>query len=194
MSKRVFRYFWLFMTSQEQWLNKMAADGYRLSGTTTAHYEFEECEKGKYQYCVVYVANYSKEHVEEYVRFLESYGYRVFYKNLNLNYSTGKVEVRPFAEEGGRVATRGTTLYKELLIVEKENDGTEFKQCPTYEQRYNSYKKLQLWGILGVFGAAALGLIAKSPVWGVMEVLAFVWVVLFWMEIRKLKRTQLMRY
>ena len=82
MSKRVFRFFWLFMTSQEQWLNKMADNGYRLSGTTTAHYEFE--------------------------------------------------------------ATEETTLHKELLIIEKEKDGAEFKLCPTFEQRYNAYSKLRL--------------------------------------------------
>ncbi len=188
MSKRVFRFFWLFMTSQEQWLNKMADDGYRLLGTTTAHYEFEECEKGKYQYCVVYVANYSKEHVEEYIKSLSSYGYRVIYKNLNMDYSTGKVEIRPSAEEGGRIATEETTLHKELLIIEKEKDGTEFKLCPTFEQRYNAYSKLRMWGIVGFIVSAVLCVVGKSVLWAVIASLPLVWTILFQLEIMKLKK------
>ena len=50
-------------------------------------------------------------------------GYSVFYKNINLNYSVGKVRWRPWAEIGGRIATNTTTFNRELLIVEKENDG-----------------------------------------------------------------------
>ncbi len=188
MSKRVFRFFWLFMTSQEQWLNKMADNGYRLSGTTTAHYEFEECEKGKFQYSVVYVANYSKEHVEEYIKSLCACGYRVIYKNLNMDYSAGKVEIRPSAEESGRIATEETTLHKELLIIEKEKDGAEFKLCPTFEQRYNAYSKLRLWGIIGFAIAAILWVAGKSILWGIIACLPFVWAILFQLEIMKLKK------
>ncbi len=190
MNKRVFRFFWLFMTSQEQWLNKMADDGYRLIGTTTAHYEFEECEKGKYQYCVAYVANYSAESVDEYIKSLETCGYRVLFKNLNMDYSAGKVEYRPWAEEGGRVATENTTLHKELLIIEKENDGTAFELCATFEQRYDSYNRLRLWGVIGFVVAAVLGIAGKSIVWGMLAVLPLVWMILFQLEIGKLKKSE----
>ena len=47
-------------------------------------------------------------------------------KNINLNYSVGKVRWRPWAEIGGRIATNTTTFNRELLIVEKENDGKPF--------------------------------------------------------------------
>lgn len=190
MRKRVFKFFWLFMTSQEQWLNKMADEGYRLVGTTTAHYEFEECEKGKYRYKVVYIANRSKESAEEYVKALEVCGYRVFFKNLNMDYSVGKVEYRPWAEEGGKIATEKTTLHKELLIIEKENDGRAFELCATFEQRYGSYSRLRLWGVIGFIIAAALGIIGKSIAWGVLAILPFVWTVLFHMEIEKLKKSR----
>lgn len=190
MRKRVFKFFWLFMTSQEQWLNKMADEGYRLVGTTTAHYEFEECEKGKYRYRVAYIANRSGESVSEYIKALEACGYRVFFKNLNMDYSVGKAEYRPWAEEGGRIATEKTTLHKELLIIEKENDGGAFELCATFEQRYGSYSRLRLWGVIGFSIAAALGLIGKSIAWGVLAILPLIWTVLFHMEIEKLKKSR----
>lgn len=188
MKKSVRKFFWLFFTSQEQWLNKMSDEGWRLAGTTISGYEFEECEKGKYRYKVAYIANRSKEGAEEYAKTLEDCGYRVFFKNANLNYSTGKVEYRPWAEEGGRVATEKTTLHKELLIIEKENDGTGFSLCPTFEQHYESYNRLRLWGIIGLIVALILAIIGKSVVWGIVAVLPLVWAVLFHLEIRKLKR------
>jgi len=190
MKKSVRKFFWLFFTSQEQWLNRMADEGWHLVGTTISGYEFEECEKGKYRYKVAYIANRSKESAEEYVKSLEDCGYRVLFKNENLNYSTGKVEYRPWAEEGGRVATEKTTLHKELLIIEKENDGTEFSLCATFEQRYESYKRLRLWGIVGLVLALALAVVGKSIVWGIVAVLPLVWTVLFHSEIRKLKKEE----
>jgi len=186
--KSVNKFFWLFLTSQEQWLNKMSDEGWRLVGTTVSGYEFEECEKGKYRYKAVYIANCSKESAEEYVRALEACGYRVWFKNANLNYSAGKAEYRPWAEEGGRIATDKTTLHKELLIIEKENDGTAFSLCATFEQRYESYSRLRLWGIIGLILALILAIVGKSIAWGILAVLPLVWTVLFHSEIRKLKK------
>lgn len=188
MKKSVRKFFWLFFTSQEQWLNKMSDDGWRLTGTAISEYEFEECAKGKYRYKVAYIANRSKESAEAYVKALEECGYRVWFKNANLNYSTGKVEYRPWAEEGGRVATEKTTLHKELLIIEKENDGTDFSLCATFEQRYESYCRLRLWGIIGLILMLVLAIVGKSLAWGILAVLPFVWTVLFHSEIGKLKR------
>lgn len=188
MKKSVRKFFWLFFTSQEQWLNRMSDEGWHLVGTTISGYEFEECEKGKYRYKVAYIANRSNESAETYVKSLEDCGYRVFYKNANLNYSTGKVEYRPWAEEGGRIATEKTTLHKELLIIEKENDGTEFEFCATFEQRYSSYNRLRLWGIIGLVVTAALAMVGKSIAWGIVVVLPLVWTVLFHREIGRLKK------
>lgn len=188
MKKSVRKFFWLFFTSQEQWLDKMSDGGWHLVGTTISGYEFEECEKGKYKYKVAYIANYSKESVEKYITSLKECGYRVFFKNANLNYSTGKVEYRPWAEEGGRVATDRTTLHKELLIIEKENDGTEFALCPTFEQRYGSYCKMRLWGVIGFILALLFAIVGKSIAWGIVAVLPLVWSALFHFELGKLKK------
>lgn len=189
MKKRVKKFFWLFFTSQEQWLNKMSEEGWRLAGTTIGGYEFEECEKGRYRYKVAYIANRSKEGAEAYKKALEECGYRVLFKNANLNYSTGKAEVRPWADEGGRVATEKTTLHKELLIIEKENDGTAFELCATFEQRYDSYNRLRMWGVIAFVVAMALAIAGKSILWGMVAVLPLGWTVLYHLEIRKLRKS-----
>ena len=101
----------------------MAEKGYRLIRTGKLLYEFEKCKPGQVQYCVEFIGQKSKANAEDYHDFLEEMGYSVFYKNINLNYSVGKIRWRPWAEIGGRVATNTTTFNRELLIVEKENDG-----------------------------------------------------------------------
>ena len=67
-----------------------------------------------------FIGQKSKANAEDYHDFLEEMGYSVFYKNINLNYSVGKVRWRSWAEIGGRIATNTTTFNRELLIVEKE--------------------------------------------------------------------------
>ena len=80
-----------------------------------------------YNYAVDFVADKSKKDSQGYKEFLEGCGYKVFYKNINVSYSIGKVRFRPWAEGSGKMATNATTFNKELLIVEKENDGKPFE-------------------------------------------------------------------
>lgn len=120
MSKKFYRFFGGLLTAQENWLNKMSEKGYRLIRTGKLLYEFEKCKPGQYQYRIEFIGQKSKANAEDYHTFLEDIGYKVFYKNINLNYSVGKIRYRPWAEKGGRIATNATTFNRELLIVEKE--------------------------------------------------------------------------
>lgn len=113
---------------QEKWLNKMADEGYRLVRTGKMLYEFEKCEPKQVLYHVEFIGNESREKAQDYCDLLEDMGYRIFYKNVNLSYSVGKIRLRPWAEKGGRVATKATTFNHELLIIEKENDGKPFEK------------------------------------------------------------------
>ena len=140
MSKRYYRFFWGFLKKQENWLNKMADKGYRLIRTGRAWYEFEACEPGKYRYAVEFVGEKSRKNAKEYASFLEDCGYRVLFKNLNLDYSVAKAVFRPWADKGGKIATTGGAYNKELLLVEKENDGKPF-ELHTTEEDINEYKK-----------------------------------------------------
>lgn len=142
MSKKCYRFLGGLLTVQKNWLNKMAEKGYRLIRTGKLLYEFEKCKPGQVQYCVEFIGQKSKANAEDYHDFLEEMGYSVFYKNINLNYSVGKVRWRPWAEIGGRIATNTTTFNRELLIVEKENDGKPFELHTSYEDRANYYSNL----------------------------------------------------
>lgn len=141
MTKKMYRYFGGLMLQQEKWLNKMSASGYRLIKTGKLLYEFEQCSPGEYQYKVDFIADKSKDDAQSYKAFLEDCGYTVFYKNMNLNYSVGKVRYRPWAEKGGKIATNSTTFNKELLIVEKKNDGKKFSLHTTISDYIDYCKK-----------------------------------------------------
>lgn len=127
MSKKCYRFFGGLLNTQEKWLNKKAQNGYRLIRTVKLLYEFKKCKPNQVKYCVEYIGEKSQNSAKDYHDFLEDMGYKVFYKNINLNYSVGKVRWRPWAEKGGRIATNATTFNRELLIVEKENDGKPFE-------------------------------------------------------------------
>lgn len=141
--KHCYRFFGPMLDTQEAWLNNMAAKGYRLVRTEKLLYEFEECTPGQFQYCVDFIGHKSRANAEDYRNFLQDLGYRVFYKNANLNWSVGKVRFRPWAESGGRIATNAATYNRELLIVEKSNDGKPFALRSTNVDRANYCKPIR---------------------------------------------------
>lgn len=182
-------FFGSFLSAQEKWLNKMASRGYRLVRTEKLLYEFEECAPDKYRYRVEFIGEKSKEHAEEYKSFLENeMGYRVIFKNINLNYSVGKIRYRPWAEKGGRAATKSTTFDRELLIVEKENDEKPFELHTSYEDMISYYKTLQKpWLYMFVlFGI--LGIAMRTVLFGVFAAVSFVPVLIYQISAAKLKR------
>ena len=137
MSKKCYRFFGGLLNTQEKWLNKMSEKGYRLVRTGKLLYEFEKCKPDEVTYCVEFIGEKSKESSIDYANFLEDMGYKVFFKNINLNYSVGKVRWRPWAERGGRIATNTTTFNREILIVEKANDGKPFELHTSYDDAYS---------------------------------------------------------
>ncbi|NLP33676.1 MAG: DUF2812 domain-containing protein [Clostridiales bacterium] len=141
--KKCYRFFGGFLNSQEKWLNQMANKGYRLVRTGKLSYEFTECKPGEYQYCIDFVAGQPYKNVKDYKGFLEELGYKVFYKNANLNYSIGKARWRPYGKGSGQIAVNPGNYNKELLIVEKKNDGRSFELHTTNEDKASYYKTLR---------------------------------------------------
>ena len=187
------RFFAGFMRSQEKWLNSMADRGYRLIRAGKLEYEFDECEPGRYRYAVEYVGDRSLEDEEAYKTFLEDMGYRVFYKNINLDYSACKLVYRPWADKGGRLSTNGTTFNKELLIVEKENDGRDFELHTDKEDLTEYYRRLSYPWYFAVFLTLA-GLILTWPsliaglIYGGLSILSAVPIAIMAYRIHKLKK------
>lgn len=64
----------------------------------------------------------------------------MLFKSLNPDYSVGKAVFRPWAKKGGKITTTGGSYNKELLLVEKENDGKPFKLHTTNDD-IREYKK-----------------------------------------------------
>lgn len=143
MKKTYYRYFFWNIKKQEKWLNDMAGKGYRLVKVGKCSYTFETCKENEYQYCVEFVAHMSFHKSKDYSEFLKSQGYNVFYKNLNLSWSIGKIRWRPYGVGAGQIATNPGSLNKELLIVEKRNDGELFELHSTVEDKISYYEPMR---------------------------------------------------
>ncbi len=188
MSKKYYRYYGGLLISQANWLNKMAKKGYRLIRTGKMLYEFEECTPGQYQYCVEFVGQKSKESATDYAHFLEDCGYRVFFKNINLNWNVGKVAVRPWAEQGGRLAANSTTFNRELLIVEKKADGKPFELHTSYEDKANYCKQMRRPWLYLFLVSVILGVLMRTWVWGIFGAVSVVGLLISQIELFRLNK------
>ena len=164
---RKYRYFGGLLDTQEKWLNQMAGRGWRLVRTGKLLYEFEPCPPDAYQYHMEFVGEKSAGNSRDYQAFLTELGYRVFPKNINLNFSVGKVRYRPWAEPGGRLATSAGAFNRELLIVEKQRDGKPFSLHTTNEDRAKYYATLRnawFWAFL-LFALCAVVFAVNGQLW-----------------------------
>jgi hypothetical protein len=185
MSKKCYRFFGGLLTAQANWLNKMSEKGYRLVRTEKMLYEFEECEPNQVKYCVEFIGQKSKDNSKDYHYFLEDMGYKVFYKNINLNYSVGKVRWRPWAEKGGRIATNATTFNRELLIVEKVNDGKPFELHTSYKDKESYYSNLRNPWLLMLLMFAIFTIVNRSIIFGVLTLILLIPVLVYQVQIAK---------
>jgi hypothetical protein len=193
--KRFYRFFGGLLDSQEKWLNQMSQKGYRLIKAGKISYEFEECRPGEYQYAVEYDAQQSMKGKEEYRAFLEELGCRVFYKNVNLNFSIGKMRWRPYGGAMGRVSASPGSYNKEILIIEKKNDGKPFELHTTNADKADYYKPLRnAWlSVAAIFLVFAVwryidrGSVSSEAVaFGILALLFTIPVVIYQMKISSL--------
>ena len=174
MSKKYYRFLGGLLNTQMKWLNNMSKKGYRLIRTEKILYEFEPCRPNQVKYCIDFIGHKSKEKADNYYMFLEDMGYKVFYKNINLNYSIGKIRWRPWAEKGGRLATNATTFNRELLIVEKANDGKPFELHTSYEDKAYYYKNLRNPWLLILLLFAVSAIMKTSVVFGSLTLITLI--------------------
>lgn len=148
MRKFVRKYFFNFIEPQKQWLNAMSKAGYRLVGVSPFGYTFEECEKGEYVYKVVYRGYIRRERSEPYMDKLLECGYNVFIKGLNRNMSSDVLRQRH--REGTLYNPKFSPRdgYKDLLIIEKKNDGKPFE---TIQPKGHNIRDLKYMRNIGWF-------------------------------------------
>ena len=183
MSKKFYHFFGGLLNVQANWLNKMSEKGYRLIRAGKMLYEFEEYKPSAVKYCVEFIGEKSKENAKDYALFLEDMGYKVFFKNINLNYSVGKVRWRPWAEKGGHIATNTRTFNRELLIVEKENDGKPFELHTSYKDKENYYRNLRNPWLLILLMLVIFAVINHSIVFGVLALISLIPVLVYQIQI-----------
>lgn len=188
MRKKCYLFFGGLLSLQSRWLNRMAAKGCRLVRTGKLLYEFEPCKPNEYEYCVEFIGGKSKQSAEDYKNFLRDIGYQVFYKNINLNYSIGKVRIRPWAEKGGRIATNSTTFNRELLIVEKVKDGKPFELHTTNEDQLQYLKQLRSPWLSFALIFMLCGILMKSAIFVIFALIPMLPVVFYQVEILKLEK------
>lgn len=125
--ERKFRIFLNPIEGQAKWLNQRAKEGFKLSKAGKFIYELKECKPNQYQYTVDYIGNKSNRERKDYENFLEEVGISYYEKPINLGqFSIGRVKYRPYENKGGKFATSEGMLNREILILEKENNGKPF--------------------------------------------------------------------
>lgn len=152
MGKTFYRYFFGSIKKQENWLNHMASQGYKLIKVGKCSYTFETCKEDEWQYCIEFVAHMSFHQSKDYVEFLKEQGYNIFYKNLNLSWSIGKIRWRPYGQGAGQITTNPGSFNREILIVEKKKDGELFELHSTSEDKVAYYKSIRnAWLSISIF-------------------------------------------
>lgn len=187
MRKKCYRFFGGLLIAQANWLNKMSEKGYRLVQTGKMLYEFEECKPNQVKYYVEFIGHKTKDDAKDYYDFLEGMDYKVFYKNINLNYSIGKIRWRPWAEKDGRIATNNSTFNRELLIVEKKNDGKPFELHTSFEDKENYYRNLRNPWLSILLMFVIFTVMDRSLVFGVFALISLFPVIIYQMEIMKVR-------
>lgn len=176
MGKIIFRYFFDFLDGQEKWLNDMAKKGYRLKKCGKITYTFEECKPSEYEYAVEYVGDKAYSKAKDYRKYLEEMGFRTFTKNINLNFSYGKVRWRPYAKGMGQIATSPGGFNKEILILEKKREGEPFRLHTEIQDKISVYKEVRLAFLWAILMMAILGGITFIPNISSLP-LAAIWVI-----------------
>ena len=76
MRKKMHKWWWSWEhEKEEEWLNRMARQGWSLISVGFCTYEFEECESGEYVYRIELLENnYNSKEGQDYIAFVESTG------------------------------------------------------------------------------------------------------------------------
>lgn len=91
------------------------------------------------------------------------------------------------SEKGGRIATNNSTFNRELLIVEKKNDGKPFELHTSFEDKENYYRNLRNPWLLILLMFVIFTVMDRSLVFGVFALISLFPVIIYQMEIMKVR-------
>ncbi len=174
---RKYKIFFSVLEEQESWLNRMAEQGYRLVKTSFLTYTFEACKPSEYIYRVEVIYDKTRKQQKDYQIFLKNLGIRTITKNYGTGQlAFGKAKLSAF----GKIRTSPGAVNKELLILEKKNNGEPFEVYTVKEDKIRYYGKL-LYSFLifagflllmAIFGRARLGFIENALIVKLIEIIA----------------------
>lgn len=108
--------------AEAEWLNKMAAEGYAMTGFFAGFYHFEECQPGKYEYQIDFGDKFFSvsEDYREFMRdtgveIIQNWGYWVILRRLA---SEGKFELYTDVDSQIEHYSKIRKLFKVVTIVE----------------------------------------------------------------------------
>src|SRR5690606_12573711 len=101
-------------------------------------------------------------------QFLEEIGIKYYEKPINIGqFSWGKARFRPFTNSGGRIATSKGMINKELLILEKKNDGKPFEVYSNIEDKIYRLKEIRkplIYGEIFILFFGMMTVFIKKPI------------------------------
>ena len=106
----------------------------------------------------------------------------------NMNYSVGKARWRPWAERGGRIATNATTFNRELLIVEKANDGKPFELHTSYDDKEKYYRNLRNPWLFLLLMFALFAVTKQSIIFGIFALVSVIPGSIYQIQIMKIRK------
>lgn len=176
---RTIKYFFDFINGQERWLNNMSQNGYRLVKCGKLIYEFEKCTPNKYEYAVELVGQMSERKRKEYQDLFEELEYKVFTKNLNINFSFGKIKFRPWGNGWGKITTSPGSYNKELLIIETLKSGSKLEIHTDITDKLLAYQNVinsLLYAVIMMIVLIAVTFVSNEQVieellWGIRAIL-----------------------
>ncbi|CCQ96225.1 conserved hypothetical protein [[Clostridium] ultunense Esp] len=83
------------------------------------------------------------------------------------NFHGGKARFRPFTNSGGRIATSKGMINKELLILEKKNDGKTFEIYSNIEDKIYRLKEIRkplIYGEIFILFFGMMTVFIKKPI------------------------------
>ena len=95
----------------------------------------------------------------------------------------GKVRLRPWAEMDGCIATNATTFNRELLIVEKANDGKPFELHTSYADKEKYYRNLRNPWLFLLLLFALFAIIKHSIALGIFSLVSAIPSILYQLQI-----------
>lgn len=144
MKKRVFKIFINALENQENWLNSMSSEGWRLVQVKQCVYTFEACKPGEFIYKIQFVADQSMQQLTQYKDYLGDLGIRHFSQSLNIGkFAIGNKRWRPYGKGATSFASLPGNINSELLIMEKRNDGDPFSIFTERGEVIKYYSKMR---------------------------------------------------